>query len=319
MIRRLALVLALASAVPAHAAVILTGSPQYVNVGTLGPLGGSVKSSSGFTAMCELQSSQPSVSPLIGNFSTGAEGNTSGTAPPGGNQSLWIKVQTRYGPADYETGTNGVLIDIGDRNDFGTLWWQTLPVTLGNNVRHQHIVSVLIDGTGTPGSSTSNSGKPIVWYTDGVAYTSWTKEFSSPLGAVANFANPLTIGTTVNNGPVQFNHVTGRYSDCRIYVVNLSAIEVNEIWSKHGRDSVKRGLIRRYPLQGDCTELAAGATCTTSGSPSFSATRELEGFRRRSNVDLPPKNVIRTPLPVQARRWACRDYRSLSSTRTARA
>lgn len=258
----------------AHAGYQLDGTDDRIDIGTMGALGSSIKQAAGWSLMCWVKTSQTSVSSMIGNFTTGAEGAPGGTA----NQSLMFNIQTGW-TSDFASDANHVLLDMGDQNDNGLLFHQELSgITIGDNVRHHHAVTVI--ATGNVGAN-NNSGATLVWYADGVATTLGTHQFQDGLDQVHDFTSTLAIGAEKKNGGTYFDWTAGTFSDCRVYLVALTAVEINDIVKMNGRDSVSRGLIRRWPLQGACREVIRGDTCTPQNGPTLTTVNELYGVRRR--------------------------------------
>jgi len=267
----LGLIVALLAPVPAHAGYALDGGNDRVDIGTMGSFGSSIKASAGWTMMCWVKTSQTSVSTIMASFTTGAQGAVSAA-----NQSIWFSLAGYT--SDIANNADHVLINFGDYTDTGVLWHQELGAgTVSDNVLHHHAVSVVADGSGAG----SNASKAIVWYQDGVAKTTWTKPYSDGLGTVANFANTLAIGAERKNGGTWFNWTDGTFADCRLYLANLSAQEIYDIYALRGRDSVTRGLHRRWPLQSACIETVKNDTCTPQNGPALTTVNEMYGVRRR--------------------------------------
>lgn len=266
---------AFVSVVPdvAIAGVVLDGVDDRVDIGTLGGFGSQMKDSDGWSLMCWVKTSQTSVATIMASFTTGAQG-----AVNSANQSIWFSLAGYT--TDIASNTDHVLINFGDFTDTGVLWHQELGAgTVSNNVLNHHAVTVIADGASGAGT---NSSKPIVWYQNGVARTSWTKPFSDGLGSLANFANTLAIGAERKNGGTWFDWTAGTFEDCRVYTVALSAEEVQAIYFSRGRDSVSRGLLRRWPLvNSDCREMIAGTACVPQNGPTWTSVYELAGTRRR--------------------------------------
>lgn len=259
---------------PAHAGAVLDGSNDRVDIGTMGSLGSSIKGSAGWSLMCWVKTSQTSVSSMIGNFTQGYEG-----AVGAANQSLMYDIQTKW-TTDFASNANSTLLDMGDENDNGLLWWHTLTgITIGDGAIHHHAITVI--ATGNDGAN-NNSGATLTSYQDGVASgVAWTKPYSDGLGTVRNFAVSLAIGAEGKNGGTFFDWTAGTFADCRVYLRALSAAEISDIYKLNGRDTVYANLERRWPLQGACVERQKNDTCTLTNGPTLSTVHELAGIRRR--------------------------------------
>ncbi len=245
----------------------LDGSNDRIDTGTQGSLGSSLKASSGWSMSCWVKTSQTSVGTIMNSFTTGAQG-----APGAGNQSIWWSLAGYT--SDIANNANHGLINFGDYSDTGILWHQEFPggINVQDNVRHNHIISI---------TSVTGAGASMTWYVDGVAYTNWTKPYSDTLGTISNFTNTLAIGAERKNGGTWFDWTAGTFDDCRVYLVALTAQEVADIVILNGRDSVYRGLHRRWPLQGACIETIKNDTCTPQNGPVLTTVNELDGVRRR--------------------------------------
>lgn len=271
--RAFALLLIFAST--AHAGAVLDGSNDRLDIGTVGTFGSSIKAAAGFSLMCWVKTSQTSVSSMLMNFTTGAEG-----AAGAGNQALMYNIQTGW-TTDFSNDANHILFDMGDENDEGLLWHKELTgITIGDNVLHHHAITVI--ATGNAGAN-NNSGATLTSYQDGAASgVSWTKPFSDGLGTVRDFVNTLAIGAERKNGGTWFDWTAGTFVDCRAYLAALTANEINEIYQGKGSDSVTHALLRRWPLiDSGCSEYMAGSPCVPQNGPTWAAAYELNGIRRR--------------------------------------
>lgn len=276
LIRNLVLAFALAVSSTAHAGAVLDGSNDRIDIGTVGNFGSSIKAAAGWSLMCWLKTSQTSVSSVLINFTQGAQGVT-GAAH---DQAIMWSVQTKW-TTDFASNANSVLLDMGDENDEGLLWWHTLTgITIGDGVLHHHAITVI--ATGNLGAN-NNSGATITSYQDGTASAvGWTKPFSDGLGTVGDFSNSVAIGAELKNGGTWFDWTAGTFVDCRVYTVALTANEINEIYQGKGSDSVTHSLLRRWPLiDSGCSEYMAGTKCVPQNGPTWAASYELNGIRRR--------------------------------------
>lgn len=250
----------------AVAGYTLDATDDRIEIGTLGSLGSSLKASTGWSMSCNVKTSQTSVGCIMASFTTGAQG-----APGTANQSIWWCLAGYT--SDIANDANHGLINFGDYSDTGILWHQEFTgISVQDNVRHNHTISV---------TSVTGGAATMVWYVDGVAFNTWTKPYSDTLGTIANFTNTLAIGPERKNGGTWFNWIAGTFDDCRVYLVALTAQEVSDIVRFQGRDSVTRGLHRRWPLQGGCREVVKGDTCTPQNGPVLTTVNELDGVRRR--------------------------------------
>jgi hypothetical protein len=274
MMRRIALVAALLlAALPAHAGYTLDGADDRIDIGTVGSFGSTMNDADGWSVMCWLNiPSQTSVASIMMNFTTGAQG-----AAGSFDQEFMFNIQTTW-TTDFTSDANHVLVSTGDKNNFGIGWHQELGFTVAGTGLHHYALTAITNGAS---GANNNSGAPVVWYADGGANNTWTKAFSDGMGTLVNFSNTLAIGAERKNGGTWFDWTAGTFADCRAYSVALTAQEVTDIYKMRGRDSVSRGLLRRWPLQAACIETVKNDTCTPQNGPTVTTVNELYGVRRR--------------------------------------
>lgn len=250
---------------------------QRWDIGTQGTFGtsASLKSAIGWTLMGWVSTSQQSVFSMSCNHSAGAESNS---------QSLWFMLNAGY-TTDYVNLANSVLINFGDSTDTGLLWIQTInSPDFNDGGTYHHAVTVIATGT----AAGSNSSATIVWYVNGIPFTSWTKKFSDGLNNLAvAWPNQVSIGAHLKSGGGQFDYSTGDYEDFRIYQRALSADEVLQIHRLKGRDTIRRNLLSRYSFFNDGRNTGPNGTVATAtndgtlGNPTILTTKFCSGVRRK--------------------------------------
>lgn len=272
MIRRLALVAALLlAASPAHAGYTLDGTDDRIDIGTMGAFGGQLNDADGYSLSCWVSTTQASLASVIGTMTSGAQG----TSP--NNQEFQFGIQEGW-TTDFASDANHVLLDFGDRNNNGPLYHKELGFTIQNTGLHHYLLTAILDGANGAGT---NAGKAVHLYADGVDNTGWTEQFTLGTLALTNYVNTLAIGAERKNGGIWFNWTAGVFAGCRAYTVALTSQEDTDIFLMRGRDSVTRGLVRSWPLQGACVETMKGDTCTPQNGPTLTTVQELYGTRRR--------------------------------------
>lgn len=220
---------------------------QRWNIGKLGRFGSQWKASPGFTLMAWIKMADTTVTPILGNFSTGAQGAT-GAA----NQFFWWMLNTTW-TSDYANLANHVIVQFSDTNDSGFFFGHK-GITISTGTWYHHVLTVDIHGTGSPVTPAHS----VKWYVNGVLdATAWTETFGEvAVAGLFDYVNDLYIGAHRKNAGAIVDYSTYDGEDFRVYQRALTAGEVLTIYKLRGRDTVRNGLILRLPFWHDGKNVA---------------------------------------------------------------
>lgn len=259
---RLALALAVLASIAqlpsAHADTHIVSSNakndgQRWNIGKQETFCGQWKASAGFTMMANVNMADTTVTPIMMNFSSGAQGGT-GSA----DQFQWWMLNATW-TTDYANAANHVIVQFSDVNDTGYFFGHKA-ITLTVGTYAHHALTCNFSGTGSPPSPANT----CTWYVNGVANgTAWTETFGQALiGSIASCANDMYIAAHLKNGGTIVDYSDFDGADFRTYSRALSADEINQIYKLKGRDLIRRGLRSRYTFWTDGKNTGPLATNT---------------------------------------------------------
>ncbi len=146
-------------------------------------------------------------------------------------------------------------------------------------------------GLGTAATSAASAFEVPLTFSGGLTRTTNTVALSNmaastikgqPVGGADIF-----IGCTQKStGPTLTDFVSFRLADYRTYAANLTTDEIREIYLQRGRDTVRRGLISRYPFQTTTINngsygVAAILANDNGTTPTFNTDNVLRGVRKK--------------------------------------
>ena len=249
----------------------------YINIGRQNGLAASNFTAAGVTYCAWVLCSDSSTQPIPLGF------NFFAYSAMGGSTYSLFQLNS-YWTTDYFGRANAVNIFPSGNNAVTWAKWVDSGVNFNDGAYH-HFAVVYAGLSG---------GQPtrLDLYIDGVLRVSGQANWNdysdgTPTSRVADYGADIFIGCTQKSaGNTLQDFVSFRLADYRTYAANLTTDEIREIYLQRGRDTVRRGLISRYPFQTTTINngsygVAAILANDNGTTPTFNTDNVLRGVRKK--------------------------------------